>query len=496
MTKQSYFLAVDVGTSSVKVVLFDAIGQQAAVHVQEYTLETPSPEIVELDPDIYWQSTQTAIRRVLADSKVAPASILSVGVTSQGETLIVLDKDGTPLRKAIVWLDNRTTEEVEQISRAFDIDEVYRITGQQAIVPTWTATKILWIRNHEPDVFKKVEMFCLVADYIIYKLTNRYVSDHAMNPSTLYYNLVDGIWWEGMLSFLDITSGQLPELKLSGTPIGTVTAEVGLACGTHVTTAPIDQVAGAIGAGNIRSGMVTETTGSAMAICATCMDTLYDPKKRVGLYRHAADGVYVLLPWVPTAGMVFRWFRDEFGGGKSYKELDLEAAAIPRGSNDLLLLPHLNGAVCPSSNPDAKGVFYGFSLAHTRGHFVRALFESVAFMLRENLDMLGTLGIPVEFVCSLGGGAQSPLWLQIKADVLNRDIVTVDTEEATCMGVAILASVAAGFYASVDEAVRGMIRFDCTYHPSPDAVNIYQKAYENYLCLNKTLLPTFGEKND
>jgi xylulokinase len=194
--------------------------------------------------------------------------------------------------------------------------------------------------------------------------------------------------------------------------------------------------------------------------------------------------------------LLFRWFRDEFGGGKSYKELETEAASTPRGSDDLLLLPHLNGVFCPSSNPDARGVFYGFSLAHTRGHFVRALFESVAFMLRENLDMLETMGIPVESVCSLGGGAQSPLWLQIKADVLNRDIVTVDTEEETCLGVAVLASVAAGFYASVDEAVRGMVRFNCTYHPSPDAVDIYQRAYENYLCLNKTLLPTFGEKND
>jgi len=493
MINQSCFLALDVGTSSVKAALFDVAGKQRAVHIQEYALEKPAPEIVELEAEIYWQSAQMAIRGVLDDSKVNPSEILSVGVTSQGETLIVLDEEGTPLRKAIVWLDNRATEEARQISDAFDIDDVYRITGQQEIVPTWTAAKILWLRSHEPEVFKKAAMFLLVADYLIYKLTGRYVSDHAMNPSTLYYDLVGGIWWDGMLSFLEISSKQLPELQFSGNPVGTVVADVGLSKNTCVVTAPIDQVAGAVGAGNLRPGMITETTGSALAICATCSSPLYDPLKRVGLYRHADPNSYVLLPWVPTAGMGFRWFRDEFGAGKTYLELENEAVAIAPGSDGLLMLSHLNGAFCPTPNPDARGVFYGFSLAHTRGHFVRAIFESVAFMLRENLDMLETLGLSTENVCSLGGGA-SPMWLQIKADVLNRQIVTVAAGEATCLGVAMLAAVGCGVYASLDDAAKQMVRIGKRYQPSPAAAEIYQEVYGNYLNLNKTLLPTFGGK--
>ena len=487
-----YFMALDAGTSSVKAALFDGSGRQIAVDSKEYELEKPAPETVEVDPEVYWMAAEKAIKSVIEKSEVSPQDILSIGVTSQGETLITLDQEGKPLRKAIVWLDNRAVSEAKEISANFAVNEVYKITGQQEIVPGWTASKILWIRNNEPEVFKKAAKFVMVADYLIYKLTGNFISDHALNPSTLYYNLKTGDWWDEMLDFLNIRRDQLPKLYFSGHSAGTVNANIGLSPKTTVVTAPIDQIAGAVGAGNLGPGMITETTGSALAICAACPAPVYDPQKRVGLYRHATQEDYVLLPWVPVAGMIFRWFRDEFGGCKSYLELEQEAENIEPGANGLLLIPHLAGAFSPEINPDAKGIFYGFSLGHTRGHFVMSLFESVAFMLRENIEMLEELEVPVDKICSLGGGAQSDFWMQLKANVLNRELLTVETKEATCLGTAVLAAVGARYYESVQEAVSKMIKFEKSFTPEKSAAEKYNTIYKKYIDLNKKLLPTFG----
>lgn len=488
-----YLMALDIGTSAVKAALFDTAGHSVGIVQEEYELEKPAPDIVEIDPEIYWQATQSTIAAVLKVSGVAPDDIPAIGITSQGETLIPVDQEGNTLWKAIVWLDNRAVREAEAIAAAFDIDEVYRITGQQEIVPGWTASKILWLRNNEPEVFQKTAKFLLVEDYIIYKLTGRYATDHALVPSTLYYDLVAGDWWDGMLGFLGISRTQLPDLQYSGKNGMPVVAEIGLSRGTLVVTTPIDQIAGAVGAGNSSPGMVTETTGTSMAISACCDNLVYDPQKRVGVYRHATPDTYVLLPWIPTAGMILRWFRDELGGERSFDELAKEAMNVPAGSDGLVLLPHFSGAVCPQVNPFAKGVLYGLSLGHTRGHIVRAIMESVAFILKENLEMLDALGVETETVCSIGGGAQSELWLQIKADVLNREIATVETREATCLGAAILAAVGVGLYPDLEQAAAQMVRHKPLIHPDPTAVGAYVEHYEKYLELNKLLLPTFGE---
>jgi len=488
-----YLMALDIGTSAVKAALFDTAGHSAGIVQEEYELEKPAPDIVEIDPEIYWQATQSTIAALLKISGVAPGDVPAIGITSQGETLIAVDQEGNALRKAIVWLDNRAVREAEAIAAAFDLDEVYRITGQQEIVPGWTASKILWLRNNEPEIFRKTAKFLLVEDYIIHKLTGRDVTDHALAPSTLYYDLQAGDWWDGMLGFLGISRTQLPKLQYSGENGMPVIAEIGLHRDTLVVTTPIDQVAGAVGAGNISPGMVAETTGTAMAISACCAKPVHDPQKRVGLYCHATPGSYVLLPWIPTAGMILRWFRDELGGDLSFDEMDQEAMQVPAGSDGLLLLPHFGGAVCPQVNPSAKGVLYGLSLGHTRGHIVRAIMESVAFILKENLEMLDALGIETQTVCSIGGGAQSDLWLQIKADVLNREIRTTETREATCLGVAILAAVGAGIYPDLGQAVAQMVRYKPSVQPNPEAVGAYAEHYGKYLELNQLLLPTFGE---
>jgi xylulokinase len=486
-----HILAIDVGTTSLKGVLFDSHGRQLASCLQEYDLVKPAPDVVELDCEVYWDSACKVIRVILRESGIDPRQITSVGITSQGETLTVLDKDGRPLRRSIVWLDNRSRQEAEEIGRRFSIDEAYKITGQQEIIAAWTATRILWIRKHQPEIFQKAYKYLLVEDYLIYKLTGKYFTDRGLNPSTLYYDLTRGDWWPEMLQFLGITRQQLPELLNSGEVAGPVLAqaaiETGLCVNTMITTGPIDQIAGAVGAGNIEPGVLTETTGASLALCASVDRPIYDQKKRVGLYAHAMRGQFALLPWVPTAGMILRWFRDELSGERDYTSLCKEAQEISPGADGLTLLPHLNGAGCPFSNPKAKGVFWGMTLGHRRAHFVRAIMEAVAFMLRSNVELLEDLGVTIKEIRSLGGAAKSDLWLQIKADVCRKDLIVMQCQEAACLGVAMLSAVGSGLYGNLAEARNGMVQIGRNIRFNPQRADIYEEIYIRHLNLHNKI---------
>ena len=495
MPAMPILLALDVGTTSLKGALFDTSGRPLAVEAREYDLLKPAPDIVELDPETYWSAARGVIRALLQTARLPPGAIAAAGVTSQGETLIVLDKAGRPLRNAIVWLDNRSREEAGELGRRFPLDTVYRLTGQQEMAPTWTATRILWLKKHEPAVFARAARFLLPADYILFKLTGRCATDPGLNPSTLYFDLVRRAWWPDMLDALEISASQLPDLLAPGEPAGRVTAaaaaETGLPAGIPVSGAPIDQIAGAVGAGNLAPGIVTETTGAALAVCATVDKPLYDPLKRVGLYCHALPDRYALLPWVPTAGMALRWFRDELAGGASYDTLTAEAAAVPPGSEGLTLLPHFSGAGSPDMNPKARGVLWGLTLGHRRGHVVRAILESVAFMLKDNLDMLESLGPRIAEIRSLGGGAKSRLWLRIKADVCQKEFLTLACEETTCLGVAMLAGVGAGLLANLEEARDSMVRIRERIAPRPEARESHAEAFRRYRNLNASARSLF-----
>ena len=477
-------LILDAGTTSLKGALFNLSGDMLACRIHEYSLEKPAPDIVELDPEVYWVAAKSVIAEILAETEVPTEKITAIGITSQGETLIVLDKFGRPLRKAIVWLDNRAKDEAEQIKKEFGRDLIYKVTGQQDIVPAWPASKILWLRNHEPEVFNSAAKYLMLEDYLIYRLTGCFATDHAMNPSTLYYDLRNGCWWREMMDFLGISKHQLPTLFNSGEPVGKISADIGLSKNTVVTVAPIDQVAAAVGAGNIAPGMITETTGCALAVCATVESPVYDPQMRIGLYRHALPGLFVLLPWIPIAGMALRWFRDEFCDGMDYSALIEKAAKVSAGSDGLIMLPHLSGMFSPQVNPEAKGVFYGITMAHRKEHFVRAILESVAFALRDNIELLEESGVECRNITSLGGAARSNLWLQIKADILHKQIKSMSCEETTSLGTAVLAAVGTGLYCSIQEAVKAMVHPASTLLPEEKNRDIYNVCFKMYKNLN------------
>jgi len=304
-----------------------------------------------------------------------------------------------------------------------------------------------------------------------------------------------------MLEFLDVPPGAFPDIRGSGEVIGTILPSAADALGISkkaiVITGALDQPAGAIGAGNIRAGICSETTGAALAAVSTLDAPVRDPARGLPCHMHGLPGgKYFLMPWGQNAGLVLKWFRDALCGeladrADSYEVLSEEAAKAPAGCEGLVALPHLTGAASPEFDPHAKGVFFGVSLAHGRGHFVRAIMESVAFMLRKNLELLPALGIEVDEIRSLGGGAKSALWNQIKADVTGKPIVTIRSAEAACVGVAMLAAVATGIHASLEDAAKAMVSLADRYEPASDARETYDPGYRTYLDLYDALYDVF-----
>lgn len=501
----NYLLSVDAGTTASKISLFNERGDLIAISGQEYTLLTPTSLAVEIEAGTLWNAFKRGVSEVLSKSKVDKNEIRAVGISAQGETLVPIDKEGTPLRNAIVWLDNRAQQEAELLSKEFDQQTTYKITGQVSIVPTWPASKILWIKRNEPEVFGKAFKYLLVEDYLIHKMTGKFVAEGSLLCSTVYWNINTRKWWSEMLNRLAITPDQLPEIHESGEAVAELTpsvaSELGLSSRTVVSTGALDQAAGATGVGNIRPGTFSENTGAALAICAPLETPLIDPKGRMPVHYFVKPASYMAHTFT-TGGMVLRWFRDDFcqqemqvaaaTGVDAYDLLGMEASKIAPGCEGMVMLPHLQGAMAPEANPKAKGVFYGFTLRHTKGHFVRAIMEAVACIVRRNMETLQDLGIRVEEVRTLGGGARSSVWKQIEADITQRPVLTMKNEEAACLGAAILAGKAIGMYRSIEEACEKMVSVKKRFEPNPANFETYEKAYRRYVQLYDDLVGLFA----
>jgi xylulokinase len=500
-----YLLGIDAGTSSFKAALFDHEGRLIAKYNEGYSLVTPAPSIVEFPADGYWELCRNVIRGLLQST--GPKPVDAVAISSQGETLICLDRGGNPLRNAIVWLDNRSDAEADELRERFTLREVYERTGQSDVAATWPSTKILWLGKHEPEVFGKTSKFLLLEDYLIYKLTGEYAAEKSLLCSSLLLDIRQGRWWSEMLDYLGVTPGQLPRVEDSGVAVGRLTGEAaeetGLDKGTPVVTGALDQTAGLIGAGALKPGSVLETTGSCLAVCAG-IDRMppYDPARIVTCQCHAVPGAYYLLFWAQTAGIVLKWFKENFfmleeeraaaEGRDVFEEIEREALLAPAGSDGMIMLPHLSGAAGPEYNPHAKGVFYGITLRHGRPHFTRAIMESIAYIINRYVRILEELGVRVDEIRSIGGGAKTKLWNAIKADVTGKNLVTVDCEEASCLGAALLAGAGCGVFHSVRDARPAETAVRERYEPDLRHGEIYRKRYDEYLKLYESLEDMFG----
>lgn len=501
-------LGLDIGTTSVKAGIFDIEGHQLAAAGSEYRLAYPAPDHVEIDPETWWASAVSAVRTALAAPGVDPARIAALAVSSQGETVAAVDADGRALGPALVWLDNRATAEARELGDRFGNAMIYDRTGVPDVNPTWTAAKILWWRRHEPELFRSAAQFVLAADFMLRRLTGSFVTDGAIQCTTMLFDIRERGWFGPMLDAVGIDARRLPEVREPGTIVGELTAtaaaELGLAVGLPIVAGGMDQGAGAVGVGNIRGGMVSESTGGALTIQAAVDRHGGDPSGRTPVYIHSAPGTYLYCPVCPTGGMALTWFRDQFGApdapagapgngtaSSDYDSLTALAASIPPGSNGMTMLPHLAGAFSPEYVPTARGVFAGITLAHTKGHFVRAVLEAVAFMLRRNLELVAEAGASASEVRSHGGGARSALWNQIKADACGVSIVTLEGEDAAVRGDAMLAGVAIGAFADLAEAEAALVTTHARYEPNPATRAAYDDGYDRYVRLFDALRPEF-----
>lgn len=460
-------LGIDFGTTSVKAALFDENLNQLADYTEDYTLRT-SGDRVELPPETYRQLLQNAIAAMKEQHNIHCLSI-----DTQCETLILTDDKGIPVRDAIVWLDNRATEEAAAIEAHFGRQKVYEITGQPEVTATWPACKLLWVKNNEPDVWAKTKKIFLLEDYLLYTLTGEFVTEKTLQSSSLYFDIRNGGWWQEMLDYIGVDCALLPKLLDSGVLVDEYD-------GIQIVTSAMDQVAGAIGAGVVEQGIISEMTGTTMAIY-TPAETIppFNPDSFVPCH-YSFDNRYCLLSWSPTAGMALKWFRDTFLKEKSFEELNILAETVAVGCDGVTFLPYLCGSTMPKYNPDARGSFTGLTPEHTAGHFVRSIMESVACILKSNLDHLN---IPVKQIRIMGGGAKSPLWSQMKADITGKKLQTLKNKETACLGAAILAGVGAGVFPSVQDACRG-IAIDKEYVPSgTDYTGVYANfcKYDNLL---------------
>jgi sugar (pentulose or hexulose) kinase len=499
LTEMTLLLALDAGTTSVKAGLFQSDGRCLASALQEYALISNSADEAELDPLTYWQAACQAIQSVLSKAHVDPGDVTGLAVSSQGETTITLDKFGQPLRNALVWLDNRAVSQAKYLKERLG-SKVYVHTGIPDVIPTWTACKVLWIKENEPEIFEKAEKFLLVQDYLIYRLTGRYITDGSISCTSLFFDIVQHAWWDEALAAVGISENKLARVQLPGSIAGPLTeaaaSELGLTPRTRVVCGGMDQSVGAIGAGNIKTGVISETTGAALTVQASIPNPTVDQSGQTPVYEHSVAGEYLFVPVCPTAGMAYKWFKDQFAqieivqGEKEdlnvYELLNRLAEKAPAGCDGLIMLPHLMGAYSPDINPAERGVFCGFTLHHQREHFVRAILEGVAFLLRRNLQLIERSGVVIREVRSTGGGSRGELWNQIKADVCNVPIVLLENEDTALVGDAILAGVACGIFRTITEGVDAMVSVKSHIQPGMD-VAVYAKAYQRYCDLDETL---------
>ena len=461
------FMGIDIGTTSVKTAVFDEKLEQKISLTADYTLDAHG-DIVEFDGEKYWEIVKGEIEKVKRELTVD-----ALAVDTQCETLILTDENGTPVRPAIVWLDNRAVEEAKIIEEHFGHKRVYEVTGQPEITATWPAAKLLWVKRHEPEIFAKTKRVFLLEDYILFKMTGKFISEKTLQSSTIYFDIHTADYWQEMLDFIGLDRDMLPALLPSA-------EEVGVYDGMKVVTGAIDQIAGAVGAGVVKSGTVSVMTGTTMVIFMPSETVPEYDEKSIVPCHYNYDGKYCLLSWTPTAGMALKWFKNALCESFSFRELDMLAKDIAPGSDGVTFLPYLCGSTMPKYNPAARGSFTGLTTEHTRGHFVRAVMESVACMLRSNLEYLG---LDVDEIRAMGGGATSPLWCQMKADMTGKKLVTLENKETACLGSAILAAVGVGAFASVEDAAK-LIRLDRVY--APTGAN-YDACYERYLAYDKLL---------
>src|SRR5687767_5506580 len=490
----AHVLGIDASTTATKAVLVDETGAVAGLGVSEYTFDIPRPQWSEQDPRLWWDGAVEAIRSVLSSTGVRAEDVVAVGLTGQMHGAVVLDGAGNVLRPAILWNDQRTGAECDAIRVAVGLERLVSITGNDALTG-FTAPKLVWIRDHEPDTWARIAHVLLPKDYLRLRLTGDYACDKADGAGTLLFDLAARDWSTDVLGDLGIEPAWMPATHEGPEITGSVSVEsaeaTGLRAGTPVVAGGGDQAASAVGVGAVESGVVALSLGTSGVVFATTDAPLFEPGGRVHAFCHAVPDRWHMMSVMLSAAGSLRWFRDALAPGVEFGRLVAAAGDAPAGSDGLVFLPYLTGERTPHADPLARGAFVGLTVGHDRRHLTRAVLEGVSFGLRDGLDLMVGAGMPPPAqIRATGGGTASDLWLRILSDVLGAEIATVNTTEGAASGAAMLAAVGAGWYPTVQDACADLVTATPAAAPGPDAAR-YADVHAIYRDLYPALAPSF-----
>ncbi|HET6219185.1 MAG TPA: xylulokinase [Acidobacteriaceae bacterium] len=478
-------LGIDVGTGGTRALLIDESGVVVASAIHEHEpFASPRSGWAEQNPHDWWKACQGAVRRLLTDSSIAASEIACIGLSGQMHGAVLLDRNQEVLRPALIWCDQRTAAECRYLNDTIGQRRVVELTSNPALT-NFTLTKLLWVRTNEPGIWRRFHSFLLPKDYVRLCLTGVRAIDVADASGTLLLDVAHRRWSDAMLDAVGLSPDCLPALYESQEVVGQITeaaaAATGLKAGTPVVAGAGDQAAGATGMGIVRPGDVSATIGTSGVVFAASDAPVTDPLGRLHTFCHAIPGRWHVMGVTQAAGLSLRWFRDNFGIlTESYDQLSAEAAQVPPGAGGVLWAPYLMGERTPHLDPDARAALLGLAADHTRAHVVRAILEGVAFSLKDTLTIFRQLGIPVKAVRVGGGGARSPLWRQIQADVYGQTVETVRAEEGAAYGAALLAGVGAGVWSSVDAACDAVVHVAKRTAVNPEAVLVMEESYAKY----------------
>ncbi len=483
-------IAVDLGTTNIKVCLFDdslrvrSMENEAVVYIR-------SRNFVEFDAESYCGKVLRCIRSCVKNADGKSGMIHQIVFTGQAESLVVLGPDTTPLRNGISWIDTRSEAECMVLSAEFPEDMAYPVTGQPSIIPTWPITKVLWLRNREPETFRKAWKYLLLKDYILFRLTGRLCGEFSIYNFSHYFNIHTKRYWREILDFCEMRIDQLPELIEPQTVIGQLTGDaadsLGLSIDTKINAGTLDHFAGMIGTGNIQEGIISESTGTVLSI-ATMVHRGEFTDAHIPLHYGPFQDSYVYLPVCESGGISLEWFKKEFLREMSYEQLNAELS-MKKLPGDLFFLPYLTGVNAPDYNMNARGVFFGLQIHHDRTDLAQAVMEGVAHLLRKNISLFEQAGVKATNMISTGGGARSDYWSQIKADITGYSVSIPENEEAATLGAAIIGAISEGFFPSFQDAISSVVSMKRTFLPRDP--NPYEGKHKIFDLLYSQLGPVF-----
>lgn len=490
----SYLMGIDLGTSSVKAVIMDIDGQIVGSGQMGYDVDTPAPGYAEQDMERLWQATAGVIRQALAASRIHPADLKGIGLSGQMHGLVLLDHQMQPIRPAIIWADQRSSQQIDDIYRQVGKDEFRRVT-LNSLSTGFFASSLLWIRDHEPEHYRLIDKAVLPKDYIRYKLCGEIATDVTDASSTALFDCTSRRWAFDLIAQLGLNPQLFPDHHEAYETAGQVTpacaAHTGLQLNTPVVYGGGDALMNAVGNGIIRPGILSANIGTACQLASAAASPVFDQHFRTNTFCHVQDDLWIIFGGHLNGGIVLKWLRDNFFPHLTYRDFDQLAAEVTAGSDGTIFLPYLSGERTPYQDPLAKGIYFGMTLRHSYKNMIRAAMEGVILSLRLSLEIFQELKIPIERITASGGGAKSPIWLQMQADIFNAPIYTIAGKEEACTGAAILAGVGVGIYPSVEQACSAIVKYNEKITlPNPENTRVYDETFAKFKLLylnNKNL---------